>query len=69
MTSDEKSQATLTVFTAEQIQKLLSLIEMSKSGYEKLSGNEKWILDSGASRHRTGNLKALTNWKKLKQFL
>jgi len=33
----------------EQIQRLLSLINVPKSGCDKLSGKSEWILDSGAS--------------------
>jgi len=45
--------------TNEQIQKLLSLIEPTRSGYLKLSGNDVWIFDTGASRHMTGNVNCL----------
>lgn len=37
------------------------LVETSKPGYEKLSGNDIWIIDFEASRHMTGNLNALAN--------
>jgi len=48
-------------FTAEQIQKLLSLIETPKSSHERLSGKDDWLLDSEASCHLIGNLNLLTN--------
>jgi len=53
-------------FTNEQVQRLLSLIESSKPGYEKLSGKASWILDTGASNHMTGDLKALEGLEKIK---
>jgi len=48
--------------TNDQIQHLLSLIEVPKEG-EKLSGNPKprWLLDSGASAHMTGEINLMTN--------
>ena len=46
-------------FTSDQVQKLLSLIEPSQTGYEKLAGKSYWIIDSGASRHMTGELQSL----------
>ena len=42
--------------TAEQMKRLLSLIEPTKPGYEQLSGKPTWIFDTGASCHITGNL-------------
>lgn len=48
-------------FTAEQVQKLLTLIETSTSSHERLSGQDGWLLDSGASCHLTGNPNLLSN--------
>ena len=45
--------------SAEQIERLLSLIETPKPGYDKLSGKGDWLLDSGATCHMTGDLKKL----------
>jgi len=36
---------------------LLSLINIPKEGYEKLSGKSLWMIDSGASCHMTGDSK------------
>jgi len=58
--SGEPGQNTLPGLTSEQLQNLLSLIEPSKSGYERLSGNATWILDTGASCQMTGNLNGLS---------
>lgn len=56
--SSEDSTA-IAGLSAEQVQRLLSLIETPKSGYDKLSGNCRWIFDTGASSHMTGNYKLL----------
>ena len=42
--------------TAAQTQRLLSLIEPTKPGYEQISGKPTWIFDTGASCRMTGNL-------------
>ena len=55
----EQSNHTNFEFTNYQIQKLLSLIERSNLGYEKLVGKYVWIIDSKASRHMTGKLQSL----------
>ena len=55
--------------SADQIQKLLSLIETPKSGSEKLSGNGVWLLDSGASYHMTGDLKKLSKVRDIQPVL
>ena len=46
-------------FTAEQVQRNLSLIETPKSSHEKLSGKSIWLLDSGTSCHMTCELSLL----------
>ena len=48
-------------FTAEQVQRLLSLIETPKSNLDKLLGNETWLLNSGASCHMIGDGNLLYN--------
>ena len=45
--------------TNDQVQRLLSLIEPSKTGYERLTGKSLWIIDSGESRHMIGSLQNL----------
>ena len=47
--------------TANQVQRLLSLIENPKEGYEKLSGNVSWLFDTGAWCHTTGVYDVLEN--------
>lgn len=37
------------------------MIKPSKPGYEKLSSNENWLLNNGASCHMTCNLELLEN--------
>jgi len=61
--SAEPSQSSFTVngFTAEQVQRILSLIETPKSTHDKLSGQEIWLLDSGASCHMTNMLSMITD--------
>ena len=46
--------------SAEELQKLLNLIEIPKAGREKLSDTSEWLLDSGASFHMTGELSKLS---------
>lgn len=46
--------------SSEQIEKLLSLIEVPKLGCDKLSGKSEWLLDSGASYHMTGDINSLS---------
>ena len=46
--------------TAEQMQRLLSLIEPMKPGYEQLLGKPTRIFDMGASYHMTENLSFLS---------
>jgi len=51
------SKSEITGLSADQTQKLLSLIEAPKLRSENLSGNGMWLLDSGASYHMKGDLK------------
>jgi len=46
--------------TADQVQRLLSIIDAPKTSGEKLSSNGNWLLDSGASCHMTGDMKKLS---------
>ena len=46
---DSQITAVIPGLTAEQVHHLMSLIETPKLGYEKLSGMNNWILDSGVS--------------------
>ena len=50
---------TISGLTADQIQRLISLIDTPKAGYETLSGIKPWLIDSGASCHMTGDLKIM----------
>jgi len=46
-------------FTADQVQRILSLIEESKDSHEKLTGKNSWLLDRGASLYMTGSFDML----------
>ena len=50
----------VTGLSAEQVQRLLSLIDTPKPSCDRLSGNSDWLLDSGATCHMTVDLKQLT---------
>jgi len=52
--NDQVAQTTVPGFTAEQVQRILSLIEIPKDGHKKLSGKGEWLFDTGASCHMTG---------------
>ena len=58
-TAAAPTQVFIPGLTSEQIQHLLSLIEVPKSGYNRLSGKVMWMFDSGASRHVTENSSVL----------
>jgi len=49
--SSEAAQVSIPELSSEQIQRLLILIDGPGNGYEKLSGNVNWMLDSGALSH------------------
>jgi len=48
-------------FTTEQVQRILSLIQAPKEGYENFSRNVMWFFDTGASCHMTGVYEVLEN--------
>jgi len=50
------AQVSIPDLSGEQVQKLLSLMDTSKAGYEKPLGKTRWILDSGASCHMKGDI-------------
>ena len=56
---EEMCNNTLLGLMGEQVQHLLSLIEPTKSCYEKLEGKLFWIIDSGAFRNMTVELQNL----------
>jgi len=49
--------------TNEQVQRLMSLIDMPKNRYEKLSGELPWMIDSSASKHMTGDVTLIKDLK------
>lgn len=57
-----KTEASMSIpgLTAEQIHKLLTLIDTPKGGYEKLPGITPWLIDSRSLCHMTGDLKTIT---------
>jgi len=64
----EQSNHAFSGFTNDQVQRLLSLIEPSKSACDKLTGTSHWIIDSGASRHMTGNMQLIRSNCQYAQF-
>jgi len=56
----QSSRPIIPSLSVEQVQQLLTLIEVPKIGGDTLSGNGLWLLDSGASCHMTGNLNKLS---------
>ena len=51
--------------TQDQIQKLLSLIDTPKAGFEKSEGIVSWMLDSGASCHMASDVSVMEKIKKI----
>lgn len=45
---------------------MLSIINVPKKGYEKLSSKTTWIIDSGAACHMTYDLKLLAEIKNIR---
>ena len=56
---DSPAGVATTGFTAEQVQRILSVIETPTSIHGELSGKEIWLLDSGASYYMTNMLSLL----------
>ena len=54
----------ITGLSIEQVQCLLSLIDGPVAGYEKLSGNVSWMLDSGALTYMVGDATLLKRIEK-----
>ena len=44
-TATDATQVSIPGLSLDQIQRLLSLIDMRKGGYEKLSGKSSWMID------------------------
>jgi len=55
----EQSNHAFSGCTNDQVQRLLSLIEPSKSACDKWTCTSHWIIDSGASRHMTGSMQLI----------
>jgi len=56
---DHQPGSSIARFMAEQVQQILSLIQIPKSSHEKLLGKRIWLLDLGASCHMTSVLSLL----------
>ena len=63
------SKSEISGLSMNQIQKLLSLIEASKSSSEKLSGNGMWLSGSGVLYHMIGDLKQLSKVREIQPIL
>ena len=55
----EQSNHVFSGFINDQVQRLLSVIEPSKTACDKLTGTSHWIIDSRASRHMTGYIQLI----------
>jgi len=51
VTTNSTTQPNIPRLTADQVQRLLSLIDAPQLGYKKLLGKVSWMLDNGASCH------------------
>jgi len=58
-TASDAAQVSIPGLSPDQVQRLLSLINIPKSGYEKLSDKPSWMIDSGASCHMTHDSKLI----------
>ena len=56
-TAPDPTQVSIPGLTQEQVQRLLSLIDIPKGGSKKLSGKPPWLIDSEASSHMMCDLK------------
>jgi len=63
--NNETNPGAVPGFTADQVQCILSLIEMPRDGYEKLSSKGEWLFDTGASCHMTRTHEYLENVKNI----
>ena len=61
----DAKQTIIPELSLDHVQRLLSLIDAPKGGYEKLSGKISWMLNSGASSHMTSNEKLLSMSKNI----
>jgi len=57
--SGDAAQVSVPGLSFDQVQWLLSLIDGLGIGYEKLSGNVSWMLNSGASSRMVGDATSL----------
>jgi len=63
--SSERAHRAIPGLTSEQMEQLLSNLDTPKPGYEKLSGKDLWMLDSGASAHMVGDVKLVSNLRQV----
>ena len=63
--SSEAAHISIPGLSSAQTQCLLSLIDGPADGYERLSGNVNWMLDSGASSHMAGDVALLNKVEKI----
>ena len=66
---DHQPGSSIARFMAEQVQQILSLIQIPKSSHEKLLGKRIWLLDLGASCHMTSVLSCYKMFEIWKLFL
>ena len=59
------TQVTIPGLSADQVQRLLSLIHTPKAGYEQLPGKVSWMLNSGASCHMVGDTSEINDLEKI----
>ena len=59
--TNEVSQIAVPGFTADHVQRILSLINTPNDGNKKLIGKGEWLLDKGALCHMTRHFKHLEN--------
>jgi len=58
-------QVSILGLTPDQVQRLLTLIDILKGGYGKLSGKLSWMIDYGASCHMTCDLSLIDEVKNI----